>query len=159
MDIQSSTIKFHKDGCWEWLGSKTTDGYGTACLQYKGFKEKLAHRLSYRLFYGDIPAGMYVCHTCDNPSCVNPNHLFLGKPIANRLDAQGKKRLPPNMAAKFDKATALSILQQHKEGAGKKTLAKQYGVDREVIRRLVQRKSYKWIDEKPEEFTEVGFGI
>lgn len=75
--------------CWEWVGSKDKDGYGKAC--YK-FKRERAHRLSYRVFKLQDISNMLVLHTCDNPSCVNPEHLFLGTHKDNMLDKKTKGR-------------------------------------------------------------------
>lgn len=57
------------DSCWLWIGSKIPNGYGQTNI---GSRNALAHRASYELFKGPIPKGMFVCHTCDNPGCVNP---------------------------------------------------------------------------------------
>lgn len=77
--------------CWEWTGSKA-HGYGRLKVGKKG-RSLLAHRYSWHLHTGDDPGPLFVCHTCDNPSCVNPDHLFLGTQGDNIRDAQKKGRL------------------------------------------------------------------
>ena len=77
------------DGCWEWIGAKDKNGYGV--ITYKTLPIK-AHRYSFSVHYGEILEGMSVLHKCDNPSCVNPEHLFQGTQRDNMHDAIKKKR-------------------------------------------------------------------
>lgn len=77
------------DTCWNWTGCKHEFGYGK--IRMRGMTEK-THRFSYRLHFGDIADGMCVCHRCDNPACVRPDHLFLGTRGDNNRDMYAKGR-------------------------------------------------------------------
>lgn len=76
-------------GCWEWIGDKESKGYGRIGYNNKQHK---AHRVSWMLHNGPIPKDLCVLHKCDNPSCVNPNHLFLGTYQDNNKDRAEKSR-------------------------------------------------------------------
>lgn len=81
------------DQCWEWTGFKTYQGYGK--MKSVKLGEQLAHRISYRLHKMPVPnfKDLCVCHTCDNPSCVNPAHLFVGDRDLNNKDRDQKGRM------------------------------------------------------------------
>lgn len=83
------------DGCWTWLGTKTCGGYGKIHVSGEARQSRRsawAHRVSWELANGPIPGGLFVCHQCDNPSCVRPDHLFLGTNDDNMQDAKRKGR-------------------------------------------------------------------
>lgn len=82
------------DGCWLWRGSKDGGGYGTLST-IRGFAPAKAHRVSWEMRNGPIPEGAYVCHRCDTPACVNPDHLFLGTQQQNMRDCAAKGRVNP----------------------------------------------------------------
>ena len=84
--INNTTID---QGCWNWTAYKNNEGYGRLRA---GGEKVLAHRLSYSIFKGEIAEGLFVCHTCDNPACINPEHLFLGTHQDNVSDCVAKGR-------------------------------------------------------------------
>lgn len=91
----SATEKFWRQvnkatGCWLWMGYLSPQGYGVFKL---GESRCRAHRYAWILTHGDIPEGRLVCHHCDNPTCVNPSHLFLGSHKDNIRDAISKGRM------------------------------------------------------------------
>jgi hypothetical protein len=90
--IEAKTRKNEQTGCWEWTGYCSPKGY--AKLTWG--KDQLGSRVSYRVFRGPIPDGRILCHTCDNPSCVNPDHLFVGTHQDNALDRWAKGREFPH---------------------------------------------------------------
>jgi hypothetical protein len=121
------------DDCWPWMGAQTGDSYGS--LWYME-KQHPAHRISYILFNGNVPEGFVVRHTCDNPSCVNPNHLILGTQSDNIIDALKRGRLPNHS---LNETQVLEIKQKIAEGdyyGLYKELADKYNVNRKAIYKI-----------------------
>ena len=84
------------DECWLWTAYKS-GGYGVLCCGRRGLNRR-AHRVAWEITNGPIPEGLYVCHSCDNPSCVRPAHLFLGTQSHNMSDMWRKERRPRKLA-------------------------------------------------------------
>lgn len=131
------------DTCWNWTGLKNSSGYGKFFIGSYMF----CHRVSYLLHNGYLPADLCVCHSCDNPACVNPTHLWLGTHKQNALDKAQKNRAyravgSQNVKAKLSEKDAIKIRNSAKPAA---FLAKKYGIGKLAIQRLLRRVTWKHI--------------
>lgn len=144
--LMSNTIK-QPTGCWEWQKSKNKNGYGQIRL---GKTMVRTHRLSYQLFKGPIPVKMHVCHSCDNPSCINPDHLWVGTQKDNMKDMVNKGRSKGvNLGSKNPKSklTEQQILEI-RELIGTipvKEIAKKYNIGDIVIYNIKNRRLWNHI--------------
>ena len=151
-------FKFVKktESCWEWIGAKNERGYGVFTKNRTNIK---AHRFSWELVYGKINGGMFICHSCDNPSCVNPNHLFIGNQKDNMADckSKGRMRIPHHKGTKNGRAVlnesdVVEILALRKSGATYNYIAKKYSVHVNTVAKIVTRKTWKDIGERTPEW-------
>lgn len=127
------TIKIDGD-CWIWQGS-ISKGNGRPRIKYK-CKTITAYRASYIAFKGDIPSGIFVCHHCDNPLCVNPEHLFLGTAVDNMSDCKNKGRNVFGEAVNTSKLTIDNVLNIRKKEKTAKIYAEMYSVALSTIYRI-----------------------
>lgn len=123
------------DGCWLWTGSRDHAGYGRLQRGARGEGVVKAHRLSYELHHGPIPDGMFVCHRCDNPQCVNPDHLFLGTNQDNLDDAKAKHRMPGRPLA-VDADALIAFIDS---GGTYRAASERFGVSRSTVYRTLKR--------------------
>ena len=103
-----SSVVAAKNNCIVWIRARNSDGYGLATSIFSRKKE-LAHRISYQLFTGNQPGKLNVCHTCDNPPCINPNHLFLGTQKQNMQGASERKRFKDRIGEKHPRSTVTEV--------------------------------------------------
>jgi len=94
-EMESKIIKDPKTGCWNWTGSKDKDGYPTIQMPNPNRGKFRATRIAYEIYKGIKPGKLLVCHHCDNPPCINPDHLFLGTAKDNAQDCKNKGRHNP----------------------------------------------------------------
>lgn len=124
-------------GCWKWTGSKNKYGYGRFWLAGAIVG---AHRVSYELYVGQIPEGMCVCHRCDNPECVNPDHLFVGTHQENMRDmaAKGRNFTPAlkGQANGMAKLTNEQIAAIRQDGRKVTAIARAYGVAHQHVSKI-----------------------
>lgn len=132
-------------GCWNWTGAVRHHGYG--CLRYEG-KQVAAHRFSYERFRRPIPEGLCLLHRCDNPRCINPDHLRPGTQAENLRDmsvkgracfgeANGQAKLTPEMIAAIR-----ACYQKGSKEFGTPGLAERFGISRVHVWRIVNRKRW-----------------
>jgi len=115
--------------CWLWLGAKSDFGHGRFRISRK--KEHRAHRFSWMLHNGEIPLGLVVCHKCDIPACVNPDHLFLG---TMRDNTAGSKLTPENVE---------KILVDNRTG---RVIAEEYGICQQSVSLIKRRINWRIIE-------------
>lgn len=132
--------------CWVWTGAVDARGYGRLIVKREGKKVHWrAHRLSYQEFVGPLE-GLFVCHRCDVPRCINPDHLFLGTHTDNMADRDAKGR---NNAARGPQKPStkltLEAVEEIKQGGSASALAAKFGVSVSLIYKVRQGRAWDWL--------------
>lgn len=138
-----SKIQKLNNGCWVWIGSEHKGGYGKFSYVLNGTPTTTrAHRYSFMLKYGFMPSPTsLICHTCDNPRCVNPEHLFMGSNQDNSDDKLKKNR----QSSKLNNAQFLKIRQLYAQGTVPVELAKLFHMTSKTIYDVIRRRTWKHI--------------
>lgn len=146
--------KLFKAGtCWEWAGYRTRDGYGRLTVSRPaGRKDAVyAHRVMYEWAVAPLPAGLLVCHRCDNPPCCNPSHLFAGTDADNNADAATKARTSwgeRNASHRLTDARVIALRHDHSTGLFTYAqLAGRYGISAPTAWGIVNRTSWRHLKE------------
>ena len=142
------------DECWSWLASRSRFGYGNFRV---GDKIELAHRVVWEMINGPVPSGDHhgttcVCHTCDNPDCVNPGHLFLGTQRDNIRDRVSKGRSSggsfrgeDNPSSKLAELDVLHIKDLLAAGCRQSGIAEAFNISGAEIYRIATGKCWAWL--------------
>jgi len=139
-------IRVTASGCWEWVGRVDEDGYGR--IEYEG-KDQPASRVMWIVCKGPIPADVLVCHTCDNPPCINPDHLFLGSNAENTADSVAKGRRKGINLGESNNMTSLTdevvrqIRSEEASGVTQIEIARKRGIPKVTVHNVVRRKTWK----------------
>ena len=139
--------------CWNWNEGKRRRGYGRFSIQVGPNKDKgfVSSRVAYFLAYGECPEDMVVCHSCDNPSCCNPKHLFLGTNKDNTQDMlkKGRHTTPVGSKHGMSKITeqdVYKIRELYANGSKQKDIARIYNVDQSAISNIIRRRNWGWLN-------------
>lgn len=143
--LEENYLVNEKNGCWEWMGMINKAGYGRITIKQKKY---LVHRAAYQEFIGLTPNNLLVCHKCDNPKCINPDHLFLGTHKDNGEDKTKKGRAPSfkgskNPSAKLKEKDVKNIRKMHSKGIPSKILAIKFNINVVQINNIIRYASWK----------------
>jgi hypothetical protein len=143
-ELEDKYMPEPNSGCWLWIGAIDDKGYGRFGMAGTR-RQTLAHRAVYEKHVGPIPEGMFLCHKCDTPLCVNPRHMFVGSPSENMQDMVAKGRAPVGVDTekKLTVDQVREIRTQAAKGVNFHELARRFPVGRTSIRAIVRRRTWK----------------
>jgi hypothetical protein len=140
--LERNLIPEPNTGCFLWLGNVNNKGYGTMWTK-DGVRK--THRVAYELSHGPIPESLCVCHTCDVPSCCNPDHLFLGTYDENNQDRvkKGRSGAPQGKDHGCAKLTEQQVREIRAAKGTQKSIADRYGVYQTLVSKIKRRVTWK----------------
>jgi hypothetical protein len=143
--VEERIIRIPIAGCWLWVGATNSSGYGHTTISYV---YRTAHRISWEVHRGPIPKNMLVLHKCDVPSCVNPDHLFLGTNFDNMQDKvkKGRANFPKGEDAGRAKLSTEEVLAIRNSAKSQRQLAKEYSIARSQVFRIKHRQTWTWLE-------------
>lgn len=149
LDLQKAKLfnraRLNGNGCWIWTGPMDAKGYGF--VGFKG-KDRRAHRVSYETFIGPIPTGLVICHECDTPSCINPNHLRADTMKGNMADRDSRGRRDvkgEQIGTSVLTEDQVIEIKQSKKGTSSR-LANRFGVTIKTVCEIRAGKSWKHLN-------------
>lgn len=131
-------------GCWDWTATKNQKGYGRFTTDYSTFS---AHRFAWSMENGEIPDGAFVLHTCDNPACVNPAHLFLGSNADNMADKVAKGRQAQGVGNAYSKLTEAQVMAIRADTRLLRVIGDEYGINKTQVSRIRRRTAWRNLPE------------
>lgn len=135
-------------GCIHWTGFLDKDGYGIITVDYRS---RRVHRVVWELGREPVPPGMMICHHCDNPTCINVDHLYVGTAMQNAADKTARGRTPPrkgeaNPGARVNDQLVRQI-RAEAQFIPQKDLALAYGLSKVTIHQIVRRKTWTHVED------------
>lgn len=147
-----NNLKICANGCWEWVGWRDRGGYGKMTIMNgRSWSSQVVSRVVWKLFHGDIPDGMLVCHRCDNPACFRPSHLFLGTSLDNNHDMWSKGRANPPLGeragnSKITEEQVRLIRSRHSVGGvTQRQLAQEFGIGYKAVCKIIHNQRWKHV--------------
>jgi HNH endonuclease len=144
--LEDKILTEPNSGCWLWIGSRFNTGYGQA---WDGALKRLAlaHRQVYEVLVGPIPEGKKLLHSCDNPCCVNPDHLSIGSQADNLADMRRKRRHAFGEKVGGVKLTADSVVAIRNAVGSHRKIGAEFGVCHTVVGDIKRREIWKHVED------------
>jgi HNH endonuclease len=136
-------VRKNENGCWDWIGNTSAYNRGRMTI---GGRKMYAYHISYELHIGPIPTGMQINHTCDNPNCVNPEHLYAGTQSDNTRDAIRRGRWVNNSTGRVRSHLSpddVRAIRQQCASVSMTEVGKRFGISYTQVRRIVTGKHWK----------------
>lgn len=144
--FEAGYMPIPETGCWWWIAAASSAGYGQL---WADGKVKYAHRVSYEMHIGEIPDGLFVCHHCDNPGCVNPEHLFVGTHTDNMHDMFRKSRRGTTVYGQthgMSKLTEDDVREIILDSRSQRAIAADFGIHQTNVSLIKRRKAWAHVE-------------